>query len=52
MLFSALKTSLPYEAKQNTFKHKSKLNFSQLSVVINTVTVKHVSVCPVLYLDG
>lgn len=32
--------------------HTSKIHFSQLSVVINTATVKRVSVCPVLYLDG
>lgn len=32
--------------------HTSKIHFSQLSVDINTATVKRVSVCPVLYLDG
>lgn len=46
-------TDNDYKKKKKLFQtHNSKLHFSHLSVDINNATVKHVSVCLVLYLDG
>lgn len=45
-------TDNDYKNHFQTHTLKKKIHFSQLSVDINTATVKRVSVCPVLYLDG